>query len=76
MDGVAASELSAVAHRATAEALAKEAVYSHKTGLKSPEAGECCRPVVCECSTMDSVAASEAVDPGSTPGTRTSLRSL
>lgn len=26
----------------------------------------------CECSTMDSVVASEAIDPGSTPGIRTS----
>jgi hypothetical protein len=27
----------------------------------------------CECSTMDSVVASEAIDPGSTPGIRTSF---
>ena len=31
--------------------------------------------LVCACSTMDSVPASEAGDPGSTPGGRTSLRS-
>ena len=30
----------------------------------------------CECSTMDSVAASEAVDPGSTPGSRTRCNPL